>query len=813
MSVLLKSALEEAVEMLPSKLRPEGVLPAIKKAGVKDEELRLSGVLSELPNALKGLPTDEKGRIETGVLKGGYVNAIRTDKFDINEKGFEEGMGNPGYANIVPATVNVAEKNYRERVYRFSAANPVKNASGHFPESDYLMHTRVWDDLIGDADTRVIGEIQSDLHQKDKSLPTRKLDDSTLRAITTFLTLAGPRVDEQTAFILKNAFTGVETGLTEEQQAEGVAKLMELTKNGASSDEIDKVVKQLYLPAKKDAAWETSWARKGLENEILQAIKDGKQQIAIAIKNSKLAPDGKDAVKAALDLALARIPSIANTSNIDELIDVSTAITSALPARFTRPGSVSRRALKLVNDLVNNKRDETAIKSAFDELAVLHTVPSSVMPALDVAVERIAALTDDSLNYEFDEALAAIKNELPPELNHHDADDVREAISDMVYSRSTPIAIAETFASIANGTPQLTSKPLDTMYRSGGVQKWYETYVDPLSEKLAKQMGVESRVVSKGGVDYRVIDFNSKPNTPEFKKWFGASKVVTKDNKPLVLYHGTQSAAFKDFKPSGEANMFGKNEQYYFTDSFDEAKGYATGNADTAAKGRSGTGHVVNAYLKMEKPAILTADEFNVTDVPVQEYLENLDMDGLYDAIRKAGYDGIVYDGEFALAPVVGKHYVVFSPAQIQRAGPKEAAENAFKLYSAGGGLAMYLAYKQGYSEDEVTQYMLEQGFGADEIEKAKADQADIAAKVQAAEAEGYSEDEIVQFMKDGGMPESPASVVDKQADKVDLAKLPPSNDANDTAIAAVANATEDMTADELVSHLQVIAPNMSSVT
>lgn len=650
MSVLLKSALEEAVEMLPSKLRPEGVLPAIKKAGVKDEELKLSGVLSELPNALKGLPTDEKGRIETGVLKGGYVNAIRTDKFDINEKGFEEGMGNPGYANIVPANVNVSEKNYRERVYRFSAANPVKNASSHFPESDYLMHTRVWDDLIGDADTRVIGEIQSDLHQKDKSLPTRRLDDSTLKSMTTFLTAAGPRVDEQTAFILKNAFNGVETGLTEEQQAEGVAKLMELAKNGASSNDIDKVVKQLYSPAKKDAAWETSWARKGLENEILQAIKDGKQQIAIPIRNSTPTSGGADAVKAALDLALARIPNIADAGNIDELISVSDDIVQALPSSFTAPGSVSRYALKLVNDLVDNKRDETVIKEAFGKLAELHAVPSSLMPALDEAIERIAVLTDDSYDHEFRASIEAVLETLPQALRHHDADDVREAISDMVYSRQRPAEVISTFATLANGTPSITSRPLDTMYRSEGVQKWYETYIDPLSEKLAKQMGVESRVVSKGGVDYRVIDLAKNPK----------------------------------------------------------------------------------------------AD---------------------------------------------------------------------FKLYSAGGGLAMYLAYKQGYSEDEVTQYMLEQGFGTDEIEKAKADQADIAAKVQAAEAEGYSEDEIVQFMKDGGMPESPASVVDKQADKVDLAKLPPSNEANDAAIAAVANAAEDMTADELVSHLQVIAPNMSSVT
>jgi len=27
--------------------------------------------------------------------------------------------------------------------------------------------------------------------------------------------------------------------------------------------------------------------------------------------------------------------------------------------------------------------------------------------------------------------------------------------------------------------------------------------------------------------------------TPEFKRWFGNSKLVDKDGKPLMLYHGT----------------------------------------------------------------------------------------------------------------------------------------------------------------------------------------------------------------------------------------------------------------------------------
>jgi hypothetical protein len=56
---------------------------------------------------------------------------------------------------------------------------------------------------------------------------------------------------------------------------------------------------------------------------------------------------------------------------------------------------------------------------------------------------------------------------------------------------------------------------------------------------------------------------NKQTETEAFKRWFGDSKVVDSDGKPLVVYHGTQ-ADFDVFKmPSGKA---------YFTDNFDLAK-------------------------------------------------------------------------------------------------------------------------------------------------------------------------------------------------------------------------------------------------
>ena len=44
-------------------------------------------------------------------------------------------------------------------------------------------------------------------------------------------------------------------------------------------------------------------------------------------------------------------------------------------------------------------------------------------------------------------------------------------------------------------------------------------------------------------------------DTPEFKRWFGKSKIKDANGKPLVLYHGT-NAIFNIFDPEGKENAW-----------------------------------------------------------------------------------------------------------------------------------------------------------------------------------------------------------------------------------------------------------------
>jgi hypothetical protein len=55
-------------------------------------------------------------------------------------------------------------------------------------------------------------------------------------------------------------------------------------------------------------------------------------------------------------------------------------------------------------------------------------------------------------------------------------------------------------------------------------------------------------------------------DSPEFRRWFGASKVVDERGQPLVVYHGTRRTGFDTFRPRGGGRAL------FFTD-YAPAKG------------------------------------------------------------------------------------------------------------------------------------------------------------------------------------------------------------------------------------------------
>lgn len=176
--------------------------------------------------------------------------------------------------------------------------------------------------------------------------------------------------------------------------------------------------------------------------------------------------------------------------------------------------------------------------------------------------------------------------------------------------------------------------------------------------------------------------------SPYFKKWFGDSKVVDEQGKPLVVYHGTTSRfdAFEERPPrKGNASTFGPG--FYF----------ATNRATTEAFSSGKRGRVIEAYVSIKNPFIPSVEAvrsvlenaFDLTNrARMQDGMEALPermrenwMRGARESFEaslqkggsisrmaildfvqqnqgliRAGYDGILAGGEV----------VAFSPTQIK---------------------------------------------------------------------------------------------------------------------------------------------------
>ena len=123
-------------------------------------------------------------------------------------------------------------------------------------------------------------------------------------------------------------------------------------------------------------------------------------------------------------------------------------------------------------------------------------------------------------------------------------------------------------------------------------------------------------------------------DNPNFKKWFGKSKVVDAEGRPLVVYHGTSSQKFRAFKS--------KENEFFFTDKRKIAEEFGY--------------RIEETYLSLKKPYVIDLKGASGIDV--------------FDAIDYAkahGHDGViaknVSEGEG-----LPRHaqYVSFSPTQIK---------------------------------------------------------------------------------------------------------------------------------------------------
>jgi hypothetical protein len=137
-------------------------------------------------------------------------------------------------------------------------------------------------------------------------------------------------------------------------------------------------------------------------------------------------------------------------------------------------------------------------------------------------------------------------------------------------------------------------------------------------------------------------DTNYSIGSPAFSQWFGESKVVDSDGKPMVVYHGTTAEVSKFTKEgSGE---FGRG--HYFAPRADSAAYFGGRGGETGL-------NIMPVYLSMQRPLRVDVAKGGRDKVRAMGQTK----------IREQGYDGIIATG------LTGEvQYVVFEPTQIKSA-------------------------------------------------------------------------------------------------------------------------------------------------
>jgi hypothetical protein len=171
-------------------------------------------------------------------------------------------------------------------------------------------------------------------------------------------------------------------------------------------------------------------------------------------------------------------------------------------------------------------------------------------------------------------------------------------------------------------------------------------------------------------------------NTPAFKRWFRKSKVVDKNGKPLVVYHGTERAGFSSFDGSRAGEVAGRRiDGIYFTDHVWGAKTYSGPEraANIGVDEEQFAPGIYAAYLSMQKPKVVDFKGAGWDgSLPDGGHDPARHIDSIVRKAKAAGFDGVIAknimdEGKHGDGYGFGENtYVVFEPTQI-----KSATDNA----------------------------------------------------------------------------------------------------------------------------------------
>jgi len=229
-------------------------------------------------------------------------------------------------------------------------------------------------------------------------------------------------------------------------------------------------------------------------------------------------------------------------------------------------------------------------------------------------------------------------------------------------------AHADTYSRMGDGIPTVYSVSIKegtkVLNKDGDITRLSEEYI---KELVGQGYGLVIGKDPRGRTEYAVIDKNAilnfeakqgydqsgnlQTDTPAFKNWFGQSKVVDADGKPLAVYHGT-SANFDVFsgRPAWKALFKEDIGTNYFTSDKEMAKGYSGGSEPMAV------------FLNIKNPYIYDANGSSYVGANFEALIK----------AKTEGHDGVIIknvnDTSAGQDERLVDTYIVFDPAQIKSA-------------------------------------------------------------------------------------------------------------------------------------------------
>lgn len=159
----------------------------------------------------------------------------------------------------------------------------------------------------------------------------------------------------------------------------------------------------------------------------------------------------------------------------------------------------------------------------------------------------------------------------------------------------------------------------------------------------------------------------SDAGVKNFWRWFGNSKLVDKQGRPLIIFHGTKADvkvfSLEHASPRTDHGWFGRG--FYFTGSPDLAGAYATRNPDGSVS--QAPANVMLVYVRAEKPFYIDLSNMSYEDGSTftRKYGG---PDGWRAWLSSHGYDAVIGTRDPNIAGKGAEHWeiVVFDPTQIK---------------------------------------------------------------------------------------------------------------------------------------------------